>query len=153
MQNQDKDRAEIAAEYFHQGYNCCQSVALAFADLAEAKGVGIDQLKALSSGFGGGFGRLREVCGCVSGMTLVAGIVKPSDPTDQVSRKDCYALVQELAEEFRTQNGSIVCRDLLGLRKEQKDAPAPSERTSEFYHARPCEALVRCAAGILEKKI
>ena len=153
MPQQDKDRAALAGEYFRQGYNCCQSVALAFSDIALEKGVGEEQLKALSSGFGGGFGRLREVCGCVSGMTLIAGFLSPSDPSDQASRKNCYALVQQLAAEFRGRNGSIVCRELLGLRSGQVDPPNPSERTPGFYHARPCEALVRCAASILQEKL
>lgn len=138
---------------FHEGYNCCQSVALAFSDvLKERAGLDEQQIMALASGFGGGIGRLREVCGCVSGMTMVAGALCPA-PAGSPKRAENYALVQELAEEYRKENGSIVCRDLLGLRVAQKESPVPSERTAEYYKARPCEELVGCAARIIGNKI
>ena len=147
-----QERQERAQELFLQGYNCCQSVVLAFADVIGELSPGIteDQLRALSSGFGGGFGRLREVCGSVSGMTILAGFLKPSDPEDRKAKTDNYGLVQKLAEEFRAQNGSIVCRDLLGLRKEApKESPQPSERTEHYYGSRPCTRMVGSAARIL----
>lgn len=135
---------------FRDGYNCSQSVALAFADEAAAlAGIDEKQLMALASGFGGGFGRLREVCGCVSGMTMIAGIIRPADPSDRQGKMNNYAMVQSLAEEFRNENGSIVCRELLGLRISVHDAPSPSERTEHYYATRPCERMVGCAARIL----
>ena len=139
------ERESRARALFREGYNCSQSVALAFSDvLSGLVSVSEDQIAALAGGFGGGFARLREVCGCVSGMTLVAGALRPSPPT-----RDTYALVQELARAFGEENGSIVCRELLGLRAGLKEAPVPSERTPEFYKARPCERLVGSAARIL----
>ena len=103
--------------------------------------------------FGGGMGRLREVCGAVSGMTMVAGFLAPnSQPNDNDNKKKLYAMVQALAEEFRLENGSIVCRELLGL-AQQKDDPTPSPRTGEYYKRRPCADYVEIAARIVGEKI
>lgn len=155
------ERAERAMAFFRQGYNCCQSVILAFEDIAAEKaGLSHRQLEMMGSGFGGGVGRLREVCGTVSGMTMLAGIVCPALPAPHAAgadhdsaaametRKANYALVQKLANDFREDNGSIICRELLGLRAGTSDGPAPSDRTPQFYKARPCEQLVGRAARI-----
>lgn len=145
------ERESRAREFFHSGYNCCQAVALAFSDVA-----GMDEaaIAAAASGFGGGFGRLREVCGCVSGMTLIAGLTAPAaDPSDLEARRANYALVQELAESFREENGSIICRELLGLAAGTKDGPMPSARTPEYYKTRSCEDRVASAARILAIKL
>lgn len=146
-----EEREARAREYFRQGYNCCQSVAMAFCDV-----LGLDEKKTaeLTSGFGGGMGRLREVCGAVSGMTFVAGALCPAaNPQAMSDRTRNYALVQKFAEEFRQRNGSIVCRELLGLRAAQKESPVPSERTGAYYHSRPCEDMVGCAASILAQEL
>lgn len=150
--NQARERAERARAYFREGYNCAQSVALAFADVvAETP----EKVAAAMSGFGGGIGRLREVCGCVSAMTYVASCVRPAThPENQQERKANYALVQDLAESFRGEFGSIVCRDLLGLRKDAKAAsPAPSERSAHYYATRPCEEQCGKAAEMLALKL
>ena len=144
------ERVETARNYFLEGYNCAQSIALAYHDV-----MGIDkELSAtMAAPFGGGMGRLREVCGTVSGMFMVAGFVAPNaQPNDTANKKSCYALVQSLAERFREENGSIVCRELLGL-TQQKDDPTPSPRTEEYYHRRPCAEYVAIAARILGEKI
>ena len=152
--NLDKEaRAESARAYFKQGYNCCQSVALAYADLI---GMDKDAVAALASGFGGGFGRLREVCGCVSGMTMVAGAVLPStDPGDSGRKTENYALVQRLAGKYAEENGSIICRELLGLsgKSTSPESPAPSARTGEYYRKRPCPELCACAARIIAEEL
>ena len=143
-------RPEQAYEYFKSGYNCCQSIAAAYADVL---GLSPEMAARLSSGFGGGMGRLREVCGAVSGMVFVASAVKGySDPKDNARKKELYALIQKLAGEFERENGSIVCRVLLGL-SVKKDVPTPSERTESYYQKRPCGELVRMAAEILEKEL
>ena len=150
MKVNPQERAEQAREYFTSGYNCAQSVFLAYRDIT-----GIDEVLAatISAPFGGGMGRLREVCGAVSGMTMVAGFIAPnSQPNDNENNKNCYATVQALAEEFRAENGSIVCRELLGL-AQQKDDPTPSPRTGEYYKRRPCAEYVAIAARILGEKI
>ena len=109
-------RSEKAYNLFKEGYNCCQSVVLAFSDFIAAQG-GPDeeQLKALCSGFGGGFGRMREVCGTVSGMTILAGFICPAALGDKAAKASNYALVQAFAARFRAAGGSIICRELLGL--------------------------------------
>lgn len=142
-----EERACKAREFFNSGYNCCQSVVMAFADIT---GLAEPVLAQAAAGFGGGFGRLREVCGTVSGMTMLAGFISPvPDPSDQNARKANYALVQQFAEQFRKLNGSIVCRDLLGLAPNPHESPAPEPRTPEYYHKRPCGELVYIAATIV----
>ena len=143
-------RTERAKELFRSGYNCAQSVVLAYADLLDLEPT---LAATLSAPFGGGMGRLREVCGAVSGMTMVAGLLYPNfDPADAQSKKDNYAAVQELAEKFRAENGAIVCRELLGL-AQQKDDPTPSPRTESYYKRRPCAEYVAIAARIIGEKI
>ena len=139
-----------AKALFREGYNCAQSVFLAFEDLYS-----FDRTTALklSSSFGGGMGRLREVCGAVSGMFMVAGVLYGYDsPTDHDAKKNHYARIQELAKKFEEANGSIVCRDLLGLGK-TKDSPNPDHRTESYYKKRPCAELVEMAAAIMEEYI
>ena len=143
-------RPEKAYENFISGYNCCQSIAVAYADVL---GLRPETAAQLSSGFGGGMGRLREVCGAVSGMVFVASAVKGySDPKDNAQKRELYAFIQKLAGAFERENGSIVCRELLGLQV-KKDDPTPSERTESYYKKRPCGELVRLAAEILEREL
>ncbi len=142
--------AEKAKELFKQGYNCSQAVLLAFEDVT-----GLDPQTALmlSSSFGGGMGRLREVCGAVSGMFMVIGILYGyADPKDQSGKTEHYKRIQALAEAFKAENGSIVCRELLGLGG-GADAPVPELRTDAYYKKRPCAELVAIAAGITEAYI
>lgn len=139
--------AKQAGQLFMEGYNCAQSVFLAFKECYD-----MDEKIALklSSSFGGGMGRLREVCGAVSGMFMAAGILYGYDaPDDREGKTEHYRRIQTLAREFEEQNGSIVCRELLGISK-RKDEPIPAERTKEYYKKRPCKALVEMAAAILE---
>ena len=145
-----EERVAAARGLFLAGYNCAQSVFLAYRDVA-----GFDERTAatVSAPFGGGMGRLREVCGAVSGMTMTVGFLVPNDrPNDPENKKRNYAAVQELAEKFRSENGSIVCRELLGL-TQRKDPPTPSERTAEYYRKRPCIEYVATAARIIGEKI
>jgi C_GCAxxG_C_C family probable redox protein len=153
-----EDRVEKARRLFkEEGYNCCQAVVLAYNDLFNID----DKLAAsLASGFGGGMGRMREVCGSVSGMVMLAGLLYPADnPSDKNGRTRNYALVQEVAEEFRMINGSIVCKELLGLvpmgssESAPKESPEPSDRTNEYYKKRPCEELVGISARIIGEKL
>ena len=151
------ERAEKAMALFRQGFNCTQSVILAFADVLESSGMAGEQLlKVIGSGFGGGMGRLREVCGAFSGCTMMAGFISPADvPADMEARKENYAIVQEFAEKFRHANGgSIVCRELLGLdRSSAQESPAPSARTAEYYRKRPCPQIIGNAARIVAEKL
>lgn len=141
-------RREAAMENFKKGYNCSQSVILAFEDLLP---VDKATLSKMASSFGGGMGRLREVCGSVSGMFMVAGLLYGYDgpETGQV-KADHYARIQGLAHRFEEKHGSIVCRELLGL-SVRHDVPVPEARTDAYYKKRPCTEIIGDAAEILEQ--
>ncbi len=142
--------AQKAMALFKEGYNCAQAVFLAFADLYQ-----IEHKTALrlSSSFGGGMGRLREVCGAVSGMFMVAGILYGYDDVEDPKEKaDHYARIQFLAKEFENIHSSIICRKLLGL-GEGSDVPIPEKRTEGYYQKRPCVEIVGTAAAIMEQYI
>ena len=141
------DHGIKAAELFLGGYNCAQSVVVAFSDLT---GLDKDFSAKFASSFGGGRGRMREVCGAVSGMLMVAGILYGYDDPGE---KDChkkahYQLVQHLSSRFREEIGSIVCREIL---KNPPSDPNPTPRTEEFYQTRPCVRMVMTAARILDE--
>ena len=142
------DHGLYAAELFVQGYNCAQAVAVAFCDVT---GLDARFSARMASSFGGGMGRMREVCGAVSGMLMVAGLLYGYDTADDGnSKKAHYALVQELANRFREQAGHIVCREIL---KNPPSDPNPTPRTAEFYKTRPCARLVLLAGNILDEYI
>ncbi|MGN0531380.1 MAG: C-GCAxxG-C-C family protein [Eubacterium sp.] len=144
-------KSEIAKAKFEEGYNCAQAVAMAY-----AREMNMDPLTVagLVSGFGGGMGRMREVCGAVSGMTfVVSALYGYQNPRDNEKKAQLYSEVQQVANEFRNINGSIVCRELLGLAEKGAQPPTPEARTTEYYQKRPCSQLVEIAADILEKFI
>ena len=140
--------SEKAAELFLQGYNCAQAVAVAFCDVT-----GLDEkftAKTISA-FGGGMGRLREVCGAVSGMFMVLSYLYGyDDPNASAEKKQLYTRVQELAGKFREINGSIICRELLN---NPPSDPNPSPRTAQYYAQRPCVRMVMTAADLLDEFI
>lgn len=143
------DHSDKAAELFLSGSNCAQAIVVAFSDVT---GLSEEFSAKMSSSFGGGMGRLREVCGAVSGMLMVAGLLygySDSGPEDR-SKKEHYALVQSLAGQFREEVGSIVCREIL---KDPPSDPNPTPRTAEFYAKRPCARMVMTAARILDAYI
>lgn len=138
----------LAADLFLEGYNCAQAVAVAFCDLT-----GMDQKAAakLAAPFGGGMGRMREVCGAVSGMFMVLGQLYGYDNSDDdAHKKELYKQVQQLAEKFREENGSIICREIL---KNPPSDPNPSPRTAEYYAKRPCARMVMTAARLMDEFI
>ena len=140
------NHTEKAKELFQRGYNCSQAVFLAFSDVT-----GLDEETAarIASSFGGGMGRLREVCGAVSGAFMVAGFLYGyADETDRAAKAAHYALIQEIARRFRERNGSIVCREILGARA--STSPVPDDRTPEYYKTRPCAKMCGDAAEVLE---
>lgn len=141
------DHGPIAEKLFRQGYNCSQSVLLAFSDIT-----GLDETTAarLSSSFGGGLGRMREVCGAVSAAAMVLGLVKGySDPSDKEAKAAHYRLIREFADRFKALNGSIICRELLSPVKPAEGGD-PEPRTAEYYSKRPCPELCGQAARILD---
>lgn len=142
---------EKAIELFLAGANCAQAVFVAFAPLT-----GLDEQTALrlSSSFGGGIGRLREVCGAVSGMCMAAGVLYGYDDlADPVAKKDHYARIQEMCGAFRERFGTLICRELLDKKTAADIAPDPCPRTEAYYKSRPCARQVGVAAEILEQYI
>lgn len=143
-------KADRAEELFRMGYNCSQSVYAAF---AEELGISTEDAARKASPFGAGFGKLREVCGAVTGMVMVIGdLMGYDDPADAEAKKDLYALVQRMCREFEETEGSIVCRELLHLEKGE-DLPEPAVRTEEYYRSRPCVKACRRAAELTEASI
>lgn len=142
--------APKAEALFREGYNCAQSVVLAFADKYD---IDFDTAAKISSSFGGGLGRLREVCGCVSGMSLALGLIQGYyKPKDIEGKANQYKMVQELVGAFKEENGSYICRELLsGITGDTN--PKPEARTTEYYKKRPCPKLCGIAAAILEEKL
>ena len=139
------DHGIKAAELFLGGYNCAQAVAVAFCDLT---GLEEKQAAKMASAFGGGMGRLREVCGAVSGMFFVLGYLYGYDNADaDETKKELYGRVQDLAGQFREKCGSIICRELLD---NPPSDPNPSPRTAEYYKDRPCAILVKTAAELMD---
>jgi len=138
------NRKEKAIEYFKQGYNCSQAVVMAFEDVV---GVDADTLARMAVGLGGGVGRMREVCGTVTGMAMVLGL-KYGDAHPQ-SKNEVYLLVQEAIAKFKAENGSIVCRELLAGVPVTTGGTA-EERTQAYYKKRPCAELVGMAVEIVE---
>ena len=142
-----KQKAEML---FRQGYNCAQAVLLAFCDELD---MDKETAARLASSFGGGIGRMREVCGAVSGMCMVAGLCKGYSRSDDIGgKKRHYALIQKMVNEFKEKNSSFICRELLGL-SDGASAPTPSPRTEQYYRKRPCAELVGIAAEIAAREL
>ena len=144
-------KRDVAIALFEESFNCAQAVAAAFCDEA---GVSKETMVKMASGFGGGFGRLREVCGGVSGLVLVANMIFGYEsPTDNEAKMDWYKDIQSIVLEFKHRNGSYVCHELLNLPENAEKSPVPEQRTAEYYKKRPCKEIVGEAADILEKFI
>lgn len=142
--------SDLAKELFKKGYNCSQSV---FAASCDETGLDFDTALKIASSFGGGMGRLREVCGAVSGMFMVAGLkCGYTDPLDRTSKAEHDKLIQALAKQFLVENKSIVCRELLGL-SVKNDSPIPEGRTESYYKKCSCAEIVEYAAKILDEYI
>lgn len=138
----------LAQEYFLEGYNCAQAVFLAFAEE-----LGLEKAAAarLASSFGGGVGGMREMCGALSGVCMAAGLIYGYDRPDATEEKQAhYARIRELADGFRAAQGTILCREILGLGEHPKPV-APQPRTAEYYKSRPCAAVVASAARVLDE--
>ena len=143
MNQRKMSKGEQAEALFMQGCNCSQAVASAFAEEMHMNAADVARL---TIGFGGGIGRMREVCGAVSGMAFVISALYADE-----GRASVYEKIQAVAEKFEAENGSIVCRELLGLDKDGKRVPTPEPRTKQYYKKRPCAQLVHLAADILEE--
>ena len=136
----EEDRIQKAVELFKSGYNCSQSVVAAFADMY---GFTQEQALRMAASFGGGIGRMRETCGAACGLFLVAGLkTGATEAADREGKAANYAVVQELAAEFKKRNGSLICAELLGLKKKEPVSTIPEERTAQYYSKRPCAKMV-----------
>ncbi len=145
-----ESRVKEAVAMFESGYNCAQSVFVTYADL-----LGMDRNTALKLAYpmGGGMGRMREVCGAVSAMSMLSGLkMGCTDPADEAGKKAGYEKVRQMADSFREETGSILCRELLGLLAREESA-APSKRTEAYYSTRPCSRAVAAAARIVEGQL
>ncbi len=142
-------RTDKALAYFHQGYNCSQSVFTAFADICR---ISENQALMLASPFGAGIGRMREVCGAFCGLSLLAGQLYGNTIPSPEEKEKIFALVQHMAEAFKQEFGTIYCKELLHLTDEQKNAEGtrPQERSHAYYAARPCERCVAFCAELGE---
>jgi len=141
-------RVALAVDNFMAGYGCCQSVVAAFADL-----YGLDDTlaKKIAAGFGGGVGRLRMMCGAVSGIVMLVGLdCGQTEGSDREGKSACYKVVQQLLEQSKAQNGSLICAEILGLKgyEQAHNSYVASARTAEYYRQRPCAAKVESAARI-----
>lgn len=148
MSTELENRINNAVELFMQGYGCGQAVVAAFADIY---GFTETQAKQIGAGFGGGVGRMRMMCGAVSGLVILAGMdCGQTDGDDRKGKTECYKVVQSLLEKFRVRNGSIICAELLGIGgvKAVGTNPEASERNAQYYKQRPCAAKVESAARI-----
>jgi C_GCAxxG_C_C family probable redox protein len=144
------EKSQLAKHYFEEGYNCAQSVLLAF---CEETGLSIDQAAKLASTFGGGMGRMREVCGAVSAMFMIQGLMEGyTDPKAKEEKAELYARVRDVADRFREKNHSIICRDLL-IDVQTMPGGVPEERTQEYYERRPCGCYVEDAAGLIAEAL
>ena len=142
----EEERIAMAVSLFKEGFNCSQSVVAAFAD---KYGFTREQALKMSASFGGGIGRMRETCGAACGLFLLAGLeTGATEGADRDGKAANYALVQELAEEFKQRNGALRCADLLGLSKKEPVVSTPEARTDQYYAKRPCVKMVEEAARI-----
>lgn len=148
MRQELEERVQRSIDYFMQGYGCSQSVVMAFADM-----YGLDEIMAarLAAGFGGGVGRMRMMCGAVSGIVMLAGLeCGQTRGDDREGKAHCYEVVQELLARFKERNGSIICKELLQMNGcvAATDTHQPDERNAEYYRKRPCVRKVESAARV-----
>ena len=146
-----EERANRATRNFEAGYNCAQSVFLAYSDVFD---LDMETAKKISVSFGGAVGRMREICGTVSAMAMLAGFKYPVlDITDQEARTRNYAMVQKMADIFKEKHGTIICRQLLPPEDAAATTPAPAARTQEYYQKRPCRRFIEDSARIAGKML
>ncbi|MBD5475455.1 MAG: C_GCAxxG_C_C family protein [Lachnospiraceae bacterium] len=145
-----ESRAQRAVKTFKEGYNCAQAV---FATYADCFGMDRETAFKMSSAMGAGVGRMREVCGAVSSMAMLAGLKEGNtDPQDEEAKAHIYTLVRQMSARFKEEYGTIICRELLGIDGAEESAK-PSIRTPEFYETRPCAKIIACAAQIIEDEL
>ena len=147
--NKFESRTNRAVATFEEGYNCAQSV---FSTYADCFGMDRETALRMSSAMGAGVGRMREVCGAVSSMAMLAGLQEGNtDPKNEEAKEHIYALVRQMSARFRETYDSIICRELLGLEAGAEESAKPYIRTPEYYASRPCPGIIACASRIIEE--
>lgn len=141
--------SEKAREIFNKGYNCSQAVVAAFSDIT---GLDFETSLKVSSSFGAGMGKMRSVCGAVTGMYIVAGLLWATTQSDAASKEKHYTLIQQITQRFKDMHDTVVCAELLKNLKTDT-TPKPAERTQEYYKVRPCLKFVEDACDILDSII
>lgn len=142
-------RVEQAVSCFKEGFSCSQA-------LLSIYGVefGLDRETALkvSGAFGGGMGRMGETCGAVTGAFMVIGLKYGNTRVDDRQAKEkTYSLVKEFVEKFKSRNGSIACRELLGCDISTPEGMEIAKEKNLF--ATLCPKLVSDAAEIIEQTL
>jgi len=137
-------------KFFLEGYNCAQSVFCAY---VEEFGISKDTALKLSSALGGGVGRMREICGAFSACAMLAGLKFSDASADAESKRKIYEFTQKLAEIFKAENGSIICRDILKLQEGAPVSATPQKRDAKYYAERPCLLVIKKASEIIEREI
>lgn len=151
MQESFESRVDRAVQTFEEGYNCAQSV---FSTYADCFGMDRETALRMSSAMGAGVGRMREICGAVSSMAMLAGLKEGNDdPHNEEAKEHIYALVRQMSARFREEYDSILCRELLGLEEGMEESAKPSVRTPEYYASRPCPGIIACASRIIEEML
>lgn len=148
MNNFNEEKSDLAEQFFRQGYNCSQSVLAAW---CEDLGLDLTTALKISSGFGGGIGRMREVCGALSGAIMVLGLkYGNTEGSNPKAKGENYKLVQEFTSRYKQLIGrdTIICRELLGI-SGKSDVPTPEKRTAQYYKKRPCIEMIRISSGLL----
>lgn len=146
-----ESRTDRAVATFEEGFNCAQSV---FSTYADCFGMNRETALRMSSAMGAGVGRMREVCGAVSSMAMLAGLKEGNiDPDNEKAKEHIYTLVRQMSARFREEYSSIICRELLGLEEGVEESAKPSIRTPEYYASRPCPGIIACASRIIEEML
>lgn len=148
--NNLSDRQICAKKYFNNGFNCAQSVMVAFADLTS---LSIDQVLCIATPLGGGFARKRGDCGAIVGASICYSLIQNKTTATNPNKNSIYQVTHEMIQDFVSRNHSIICKTLLESLDNIDTSPTPAERTAEYYQKRPCLNLVLDAVQILENTL
>lgn len=141
------DRKDLAHDYFKEGYNCAQAVIMAFADILPCEE---ELLLKISSAFGGGFAKTRNICGAVSAIGMIIGLISDNGGNPEENKTEVYRNVRLLTDKFILQNSTLQCGDLLNNIEDITLDFVPSKRTKEYYSARPCVKFVMDCVELIE---
>lgn len=133
-----------AEEHFKEGYNCAQSVLMTMLDQWNLKN---ELVPKIATGFGGGIGRCGSVCGALTGGVMAISIMYGTNEPSMKKRLKAYEAAQKFYKEFEAQNGSVLCKELIGF-----DLSVPGkwdEAVKGDVFKEKCPIFVRKAVEIL----